>query len=185
MRFFRLLFNNFIRNHVIFIVTYFWGSIWKLRKELDTGSKFKRNMKHKLYSYYLDHYGAWIGEGAIFEETPKTPHGLYGIFISNQAKIGKNVVIMQQVTIGSNTTIGSSKNGSPTIHDGVYIGAGAKLIGKIDIGENSRIGANAIVVKDTPPNSVTVIRNIESIIKTTPLDNRWVNMFPDGMEKID
>lgn len=57
------------------------------------------------------------------------PHGISGIFISQSANIGKNVVVFQQVTIGANTMKGSKSYGAPTIGNNVYIGAGAKIIG--------------------------------------------------------
>ena len=80
---------------------------------------------------------------------------------------------MQQVTIGSNTTKGSKRNGSPLIEDDVFIGAGAKIIGNVRVGHNSRIGANCVVVKDVPPNSVVVLKNVEIITKSETLDNTW------------
>jgi serine O-acetyltransferase len=57
---------------------------------------------------------------------------------------------------GSNT-IGTAKDdGYPTIEDDVWIGAGARILGPIRIGARSRIGANAVVVTDVPPDSVAV-----------------------------
>ena len=176
-----VLIDDFIISHTELLIKIIWGDFWKLRSVLEEGGKRNVAFKKKIYFSYLERYGAWIGIGAKFDDIPTFPHGLSGVFISNQARIGKNVVIMHQVTIGSNTTIGSKHNGSPTIENGVFIGAGAKIIGKITVGENSRIGANAVVVKDTPPNSVTVFKNIESIVKTEPLDNRWIEMTKNGM----
>ena len=127
-----------------------------------------------LYESYFEHYGAWIGLGAVFKGVPVFPHGFFGIFISNSAHIGKNAVIYQQVTIGSNMLVDSKRKGAPVLGDNVYIGCGAKLIGNIKVGDRARIGANCIVVKDVPSNSVTVIRNVESIVKEDVLDNEWV-----------
>ena len=128
----------------------------------------------RVYFAYLKRYGSWIGLGAEFEGIPILPHEFYGIFISNNARIGKNVVIFHQVTIGSNTLKYSKRNGSPTIGDNCYIGAGAKIIGKVNVGENARIGANAVVVKDVPANSVTVIRGIETMVRETTFDNEYL-----------
>ena len=69
---------------------------------------------------------------------------------------------------------GSSRIGAPSVSDNVYIGCGAKLRGDISIGENARIGANAIVVKDVPANSVTVTKGTETIIRNETLDNEWI-----------
>jgi len=88
---------------------------------------------------------------------PKTiffPHP-YGIVISSAATLGKDVVIGQQVTIGN-------RNGSiaaPRIGDRVYIAAGSKVLGDISIGDDSIIGANAVVTKDVPPNVIVVGAN--------------------------
>lgn len=78
------------------------------------------------------------------------------IFISDRCIIGENVTISQGVTIGGN--IFKEKNGrkSPIIGNNVLIGAGAKVLGPVNIGKNSIIGANAVVIKDIPKNSVAV-----------------------------
>lgn len=85
---------------------------------------------------------------------PSLPHP-YGIIIHSQARIGRGVTIMQQVTIGG-------KHGSdqaPVIDDNVYIGAGAKVLGGIRIGLGAVIGANAVVTKDVPAGAIAVGAN--------------------------
>ncbi len=104
---------------------------------------------------------------------PCFPHGVLGVFISNGAKLGRDCVIFQQVTIGSNTLSDSVGAGAPTLGDRVYIGAGAKIIGNITIGDNCRIGANAVVYQDMPPNSVAVCAPTR-IIQKECLDNRYI-----------
>lgn len=70
-------------------------------------------------------------------------HGGGGVVIHPAARIGRNVLIGQQVTIG-----GAAKaKAVPVIGDDVYIGAGAKILGPITVGSNCVIGANAVVVK--------------------------------------
>ena len=79
--------------------------------------------------------------------------GLYighfgGITISRDAVIGSNCNISQQVTVG---VAGSgAKRGVPVIGDNVYIGPGARIFGKIHVGNNVQIGANAVVYTDIP-----------------------------------
>lgn len=85
------------------------------------------------------------------------PHGLSGIYISKQAKLGKNCTIFQQVTIGINDIQSSKHFGAPIIGNNVYIGAGAKIIGKVKVGNNVNIGANCIVTEDIPNNSTVVM----------------------------
>lgn len=78
----------------------------------------------------------------------------YGIVINPSSVIKENVIIRQQVTIG-NKGIGNEQ-GCPVIGKNVEIGAGAKIIGSISIGDNSKIGANAVVTKSFPKNSIIV-----------------------------
>ena len=85
--------------------------------------------------------------------------GLYighfgNIFVGGDTKIGANCNLSQEVTIGY---AGRGDDwGLPEIGDNVFIGPGAKIIGKIKIGDNVAIGANAVVTKDIPDNSVAV-----------------------------
>ena len=92
------------------------------------------------------HYPTKIGH------TLSLPHGGKGVIISSKSKIGNNVTIYHQVTIGT-----IEKNGeAPTIGNNVLIGAGAKILGPITIGDGVNIGANAVVIKSVPPNKTAV-----------------------------
>ncbi len=93
------------------------------------------------------HPGAEIGRDFFID------HGS-GIVIGETAKVGDNVTIYQNVTLGG-TSLKQEKR-HPTVGNNVVIGAGAKLLGPIIIGDNVRIGANSVVTKDVPPNSVVV-----------------------------
>ena len=86
-----------------------------------------------------------------------SPHGFSGIYISKEAEIGKNCTIYHQVTIGFNDITTSKNYGAPIIGDNVYIGAGAKIIGKITIGNNVKIGANCVVAENIDDNSTVVM----------------------------
>ena len=160
----------------------YWGGVWGLRDYINknrmndkvTYKKLWASNLIRLATRYWESYGSYVGPSAVFDEIPMFPHGPLGIFISSGAHIGKGCTIFQQVTIGSNTLQDSNRCGYPTIEDNVYIGCGAKIIGNVHVGKNSRIGANAVVVKDVPANSVTVIRGIESIVKERELDNRFI-----------
>lgn len=116
--------------------------------------------------------GAYIPRSARFADQPCFPHAFKGIFISGGASIGRNCVIFQQVTIGSNTLIDSKSFGAPTIGDNCYIGAGAKIIGGIRIGNNVRVAANAVVSTDIPDNA-TVVPGRAPISSDSPKDNRY------------
>jgi len=91
---------------------------------------------------------AQIGEGLFIAH-----YG--GIIVSTSAKIGRNVEISNGVIIGVSGQ--GDKRGVPEIGDNVFIGPGAKLIGKIRVGNNVKIGANAIIHKDVPDNAVAVL----------------------------
>jgi serine O-acetyltransferase len=77
-----------------------------------------------------------------------------GIVISPAAQIGKNFTISQGVTIGVSGQ--GEKRGVPIIGDNVYIATGAKVFGKISIGNNVKIGPNAVVHKSIPDNAIVV-----------------------------
>jgi serine O-acetyltransferase len=93
------------------------------------------------------HPGARIGPGFFID------HGM-GVVIGETAEIGADVTLYHGVTLGG-TSLEKGKR-HPTIGDRVVIGAGAKVLGAITLGADSRIGANAVVVKSVPPNSVVV-----------------------------
>jgi serine O-acetyltransferase len=93
------------------------------------------------------HPGASIGPGFFID------HGM-GVVIGETAEIGADVTLYHGVTLGGVSLEKGKRH--PTIGDRVVIGAGAKVLGNIVIGEDSRIGANAVVVKSVPPNSVVV-----------------------------
>jgi len=93
------------------------------------------------------HPGAKIGPGFFID------HGM-GVVIGETAEIGANVTLYHGVTLGG-TSLSKGKR-HPTLEDNVVVGAGAKVLGAITIGANSRIGANAVVVRLVPANSVVV-----------------------------
>jgi len=93
------------------------------------------------------HPGAQIGSSFFID------HGM-GVVIGETAEIGNDVTLYHGVTLGG-TSLQKGKR-HPTLEDHVVVGAGAKVLGNITIGAHSRVGANAVVVKSVPPNSVVV-----------------------------
>jgi len=93
------------------------------------------------------HPAARIGRGLFID------HGM-GVVIGETAEIGDNVTLLQGVTLGG-TSLKREKR-HPTLGNNVTVGAGAKVIGGFTIGDNSRIGAGSVVVREVPPNSVVV-----------------------------
>ncbi|CUV66437.1 Serine acetyltransferase [Sulfurovum sp. enrichment culture clone C5] len=162
-----------------------FGSIWKV-KELCNRNMFFTKLVRIIYQIYQYENNSSIAWNSVFEGEPCFPHGMKGIFVSGGAKIGRNCVIFQQVTIGSVVMPSDNKVGYPTIGDNCYIGAGAKIIGNVNIGNNVRIGANAVVYKNVPNNSVVISGEQKITEKTDLLDNafysfqeKWV-YFDDG-----
>ena len=130
---------------------------WRLRDRI---TKRKGSTLSRLISLYrikrMDakncaSMGTQLEKSACFATPPNLPHGLYGIVVSRNAIIGKNATIYHQVTIGE------GNGGAPVIGDNVYIGAGAKIVGKIKVGNNVRIGANCVVFMDVPDNCTVVL----------------------------
>ncbi len=93
------------------------------------------------------HPAAALGSGVFIDHA-------YGVVIGETAEVGADVTIYHGVTLGGVSLERGKRH--PTIGDRVTIGAGAKILGPITVGHDSRIGANAVVVKPVPPNSVVV-----------------------------
>lgn len=81
----------------------------------------------------------------------KLPHP-NGVVIHPRSKVGPNCVIFQQVTLGTS----GAGSGAPVIGGGVDIGAGARILGPIHIGNHAVIGANAVVLEDVPEGAIVV-----------------------------
>ena len=147
--------------------------IWRLRQKAAHAPEPFRFFYRYRYTRYQRRANAFFPIHADVAEMPVFPHGLYGIFISSGAVIGKGCVIFHQVTIGSNTLEDSKGKGAPVIGENVYIGAGAKIIGNVRVGNNVRIGANCVVVKDVPDNTTVVPAEVRYIYRNEPLDNSF------------
>ena len=93
------------------------------------------------------HPGAKIGNRVFID------HGM-GIVIGETAIIGNNCLLYQGVTLGGKGKDQGKRH--PTLGCNVTVGAGAKILGNINIGSNARVGAGAVVVKDVPANSTVV-----------------------------
>ncbi|ORA20431.1 serine O-acetyltransferase [Mycobacterium arosiense] len=93
------------------------------------------------------HPGAVLGPGLFIDHAT-------GVVIGETAEVGEDVTLYHGVTLGgSGRDVGKRH---PTIGDRVIIGAGAKILGAIKVGDDSRIGANAVVVKEVPSSSVVI-----------------------------
>jgi serine O-acetyltransferase len=93
------------------------------------------------------HPGAVIGKGFFID------HGM-GVVIGETSEIGENVTVYHGVTLGGTSFTREKRH--PTVRNNVTIGAGAKILGPLTIGEYSKIGANSVVIRDVPANSTVV-----------------------------
>lgn len=132
-------------------------SYWKIRARVVSPEYKNRLLKY----YYLlrikraDAFnnasmGTDINDGAKFESVPHLPHGLNGIVISKYAKFGKNCKIYHQVTVATKK-VGDSFV-SACIGNNCVLGAKCTILGGVEIGDNVKIGANAVVTHDVPSN---------------------------------
>jgi serine O-acetyltransferase len=127
------------------------------------------------------HPGAKIGAGFFID------HGL-GTVIGETAEIGTDVTLYHNVTLGGVSMKREKRH--PTVEDNVVIGAGAQVLGPVIIGARSRIGANSVVVKDVPPDSVVVgvpgrirSRNGVAVTGTAEVDLHH-DLLPDATMEI-
>ncbi len=151
---------------------------WKIRLLAQNAPFPIKQVCRRVYGLLEFLGGCFIPLGAHFDGQPCFPHGIHGIFISAGCRIGRQCVIFQHVTIGSNTLPKSRGRGFPSIGHNCYIGAGAKIIGNVKIGDNVRIGANAVVHQDVPCNSVVTLG--KQVVRTLDdPDNRFYT-FRDG-----
>lgn len=134
-----------------------YDKYWKMREYVVSHSKGPLSWYYlyrvkKIDAFHHASLGTHIGfTSAKFEERPYLPHGLNGIIVSNDAVIGKRCQLYHQVTIGG------GNGGSPIIGDDVLIGAGAKIIGPVKIGNHVKIGAGCVVAVDVPDNATVVM----------------------------
>jgi len=113
---------------------------------------FTRHRVPVIARFYQFFFGCDIG--CALPKTIFLPH-LQGIVIHAQAKFGDNVVIGHQVTLGGRDLTLDA----PVIEDGAYLGAGAKILGKVRVGRGATVGANAVVTRDVPPGATVVGAN--------------------------
>ena len=107
-------------------------------------------MNHLLRVVQTAVLGVEIGKDVTLGRGVYFVHPL-GVVIGGDARIG------DRVRFYGNNTVGTAKdNGYPTIEDDVWVGAGARILGPVRVGARSRIGANAVVLEDVPPDSVAV-----------------------------
>ncbi|MFT7375637.1 MAG: serine O-acetyltransferase, partial [Oceanospirillaceae bacterium] len=119
-------------------------SLWNIR--LKWLARFMSTITRWLTGIEI-HPGAQIGNRFFID------HGM-GVVIGETAIIGDDVTLYHGVTLGGTTWDKGKRH--PTLHDGVVVGAGAKILGPFDVGKNARVGSNAVVTKAVPANATVV-----------------------------
>jgi len=101
--------------------------------------------------------GVEIHPGAVLGRRLLIDHGM-GVVIGETATVGSDVTLYQGVTLGGtgSPADNAQRKRHPTLCDGVFVGNNANILGNITIGENSRVGAGSVVLRDVPPNSTVV-----------------------------
>lgn len=116
------------------------------------------------------HPGARIGRRFFID------HGM-GVVIGETAEVGDDVMLYHGVTLGGRTRDSGKRH--PTLGDGVAVGAGAKILGPVHIGAHTVVGANAVVTKDAPADSVLVGVPAKSRAKSAGEDTRALLAAPE------
>jgi len=101
-------------------------------------------------------YSAKVGANVVIEHQ-------HGIVVHGNCEIGDGTILRQGVTLGIKDI--AYLDDVPTVGRNVDIGAGAKIMGRVTIGDNAKIGANAVVIRDVPPNSTAVGIPAKIIVK--------------------
>lgn len=115
------------------------------------------------------HPGAKLGEGFFID------HGM-GVVIGETSEIKENVALYQGVTLGGTSLL--KKKRHPTLGNNVVVGAGAKLIGAINIGDNVKVGAGSVVITSVPANA-TVVGVPGRVVEIRNPDSDTVEKLPD------
>jgi len=115
-------------------------------------------MRLRWLARFISHMARWltgieIHPGATIRRRFFIDHGM-GVVIGETAEIGDDCTLYHGVTLGG--TSWSKGKRHPTLGKGVVVGAGAKILGPITIGDGARIGSNAVVVKDVPPGATAI-----------------------------
>ena len=147
------------------IANFFW------KKKVQFVPRFLSQIA-RLFTGIEIHPGAEIGKGFFVD------HGM-GVVVGETTIIGDNVALFQGVTLGGTGKETGKRH--PTLGNNIVIGAGAKVLGNIKVGDNSYIGANAVVLKDVPHNSTVV--GVPG--RVTKQDGKKIDMKMDHVHVLD
>jgi|SRR5690606_176772 len=157
-------FNNRIGKILLsWIQNYNHKKYWR-RREKVIDKNYKNVFLKLYYLYYIKKvdayhncsFGTNYNHGSIFKSPPKLPHGPKNIIVGHNLTIGSNVIIFHNVTLS---------HGGSIIGDNVLFSTGSVLLSGRNVGNNAKIGANAVIVEDVPSNSTVVLQKPRIILK--------------------
>lgn len=157
-------FSSKIGKHVLsFIQKYNHQKYWS-RREKVVNPQYKNVILKLYYLYYIkktdayhnSSFGTNYNSGAIFKTPPHLPHGPKGIIVGHDLIIGSQVTVFHNVTIA---------HGGGRIGDNVLLSTGVVVLPGKNIGNNAKIGANAVVVEDIPEGATVVLSKPRIIVK--------------------
>jgi serine O-acetyltransferase len=128
-------------------------AVYLIRKYIYFSKKNKRFRKAICKRKLLYKYSIFLDDSVTIGLGLKLPHPT-GIIFGKGTKIGKNCTIYQHVTFGGKNEGDTSRKNSPKIGDGCLIYSGAQVLGAVNLGENSIVGANAVVIHSIEPKSI-------------------------------
>ncbi|WP_431800187.1 serine O-acetyltransferase EpsC [Microbacterium kunmingense] len=144
-----------------------WHALWR------RGLRFPARLGSQVTRWLT---GIEIHPGAVIGRRFFIDHGM-GVVIGETAEVGDDVMLYHGVTLGGRQREGGKRH--PTLLDGVAVGAGAKILGPITIGARSVVGANAVVTKDAPADSVLVGVPAKPRPRREGMDTRAVLTAPE------
>ncbi len=155
-----LKFRNTNKFNFIYAVLFFFYSSGYRATVLYRFGYFTRKNKLRFLAIFIEKImhittNTWIGTNAEIGPGFVVRH-VGTVVVGNKTKIGQNCEIRQGVTFGGNLGKVRYKTSQPIVGNNVLVGAGAKILGPVIIGDNCIIGANCVVTRDIPENSVVV-----------------------------
>lgn len=150
-------FNNIYGKKILSIIQKYNHEKYWSRREKVLNKNYRNKLLKLYYLYYIKKvdayhncsFGTNYNSGTIFKTPPILPHGPKNIIVGHDLIIGKNVTIFHTVTLA---------HGGSIVGDNVVFSTGSVLLAGRNVGNNSIIGANAIVVEDIPDNCTVVLQ---------------------------
>lgn len=152
-----------VKNKLRNVLLYFWNVDYRVCCQVNFMSKKGGVIARAISNHIRRKYNLVFAPSITLGKNLRLPHAI-GIIVGDDVVIGDNCVIYQGVTLGQN------RNRFPVIGNNVIIYAGAKIVGGINIGDNAIVGANSVVTKNVPPNSIVAGMPAKTIRMKTSLD---------------